>query len=490
MLPFDETARSDLAALAEDRRLPEWRRKALADALAGVAQGEGGRANRDLPFHHAAHFLLALALAFPSIGRRGDPAAEVLLDPACASASGLAARLLPVEAAGLSISKDGVTIGAADPPWRAGWASLVQSGDLVAFLMMGDGCLHFPVITACLADLRAAVDKPRAVIEARRALSGAAQAYREAHLPAVTSDAQRLRRLIRHLAERQLATGQRHAAPGDEDVMSFFEAEVSIGERPLFRTTVEIVADFIAAGQLRRAAEGMSEAEEISEAIAAGHDAREEERSDPFEHRATALEWLDALPEQPKFLLKSERQTAAEIASLDPWWRHLPLSLVRLLAVASWQNRLVNELRQDEAAVSPFRPPLAYEDAAGEVAGLAAHFDRLVAVLFAALDPAAEGQADPAHAVRRKQAMVELKAFRRAGFDAPPETLLPLMREAVGPITGLRVMSSDCRDRIARLTKTGQSAPWPEQQDKDAARFERCFRMLYGGKDQGHERSA
>jgi hypothetical protein len=270
---FDETAHSDLAAITEDRQLGGRRGQALAEALAGTTQFQNGKPNKDLPFHIAAHHLLALMLLLRSERNAARQAVSLLLDPRLSKTQALAARLqkLPVDPDDVVItSAEGISLDLEKTLWRSGWSSMLQSFDLIAFLMTCSACQHFAGLLAEMSQAVQTKSRALALADLRKALLEAASLYRDAHLHGVSGDAQRVRRLYRHLAaDRTDGAFTSLPALDDERVMTFFESEIAAGERPLFRTIAETALAWHEAARDQRSAAELQEARHLDDPLIA-----------------------------------------------------------------------------------------------------------------------------------------------------------------------------------------------------------------------------
>jgi hypothetical protein len=105
-----------------------------------------------------------------------------------------------------------------------------------------------------------------------------------------------------------------------------------------------------------------------------------------FEERTLAA--LNALPEIPKVLTKEERRQAAAIFALNPLCHEQPLTLLRAVQAAVWENRLVEASRRGsaEARGGAF-------DYAAEVDGVKALDQRFGELILMALHLASAGTA-------------------------------------------------------------------------------------------------
>ncbi|SFU50730.1 hypothetical protein SAMN02799631_01006 [Methylobacterium sp. 174MFSha1.1] len=399
---YDERCAADLAAVAEGRDLSREDRAWLARVVAGAV-----RPNRDKPLWDLAHALAALAGLTEA--RDGRDLVTLALDPGLARADRLEARF-----AGAAIAVDARGLTGASG-WRTTWAGLARLLALAEFVLTAEDLSHFPTLTGWLGDLAAAPDAEGAAAFSRR-LARHLAAYRQAHLPLAPLE-RRFRAILSFLDGRRAFT--------DDDILAFWRAEMSEGERPGFRTVAEHFVTFEAASALLG---GLAEL-----SAPASLDAVEgwEERLDASLADLAAAEpaealaaLLDGLPEGPKILTGAERDDLAEFLRLEPFHRTRPLTTLRAASFGRVQSGLANRLRRGSGGPSiAERTACAeaetYPALAARAEALTAHLDRMLRIAAALRVPADADGLAPEMRDALAAALADSRRVRRAGFDDP-----------------------------------------------------------------------
>jgi hypothetical protein len=200
----------------------------------------------------------------------------------------------------------------------------------------------------------------------------------------------------------------------------------------------------------------------------------------------SAAELLDAIPEHPRFLTNTERAFLKELAAFHPHWAVLPLSLFRHLTFTPRQSRATNVLRFGTRDTAGSEDRETHMASIAEVVRHGQHLRKLISALAALMtedhwltvaDVLGTQSAQAAVAEKRRAARVDLRSFRRDGFEEPFDALRHAAPDAAQPLTELAQM---CSSIVKMAAIRALTLPWEHQQAKDEARFCVCFKQLYG----------
>ncbi len=384
---------AEVAEIIRNRKLPAAEAEKVIMAIVG-----GGGENVDQPLWDMAQILFCLGhlTKQPRMGPR-DAATACLLDESGLLTGQLRRSPKAVETAGFRIAggPDGVSVASAEGERSFSWSRVKRAMALGDFLFnspfadpgagTGVDALRISLDTLFLENNSLNDLSKRAVQAPARYM----RAWRKKFLPLQAfADLIRIRETF--LAERNRSREGRNLDA--DDIFELWRLALARGETWSFARYVEKLAalireertdvdrraflqpvaiDALAAGE---PSENPEEAiiawlDRNADAPPAGNDnlpapqeAAEDDPDGPqFEERT--LSALNALPEIPKVLTKEERRQAASILALNPLCHEQPLTLLRAVQVAGWENRLVEASRRGsgDARGGEFDYPAAVE---------------------------------------------------------------------------------------------------------------------------------
>jgi len=444
---YDERCANDLANVRESRHLSRENACWLARAVIGAI-----RPNRDKPFWDMAHALVA-------IGAKGRAPAilDIILDPRLATPEAIAQHLpsmVPPE----RCDEHGLVLSAGDTVWKCSWAKLARLLALAEFILTMEDFAAFPDVSGWLDE---ALAPPHDVDLLVARLVRRINLYRRAHVPLAPIE-KRFRAILSFLSESR-TRDVRGDTFDDDDILAFWSAEISGGERPLFRTVVAHFITFEKAtktlGGLRGIAEAMSL--EGIEDWAERLDAKLGDLATSDDAEVTLAERLAAIPKSPNILKATERKGLIDVIALDPFHRTRPLTVLRAVSFGRVQSAIVNGERFGYGGTPDAE---SYADVLARAKDLNKHLDRMIGI---------------ATALR----------FRNVNFDDPAvaERLADWLAD-IGHIWGQNVTAADLRKQIAdwledikRVRRRGFDDRDPE---KLAAAFAKVDEALISVRDE------
>lgn len=485
--PVDEQTASDLAAIAESRRLGAGQYQLLTRNVTGAV-----RPNRDIFL-----WVLANLLAVAFAGRRAsgagagtalDCALEIVLAPA-ASRRALLARLCAGHPE-VRVTAEGVVSSVPGLDFEAGPARIEDALAFAEFFVTGaDGTL-LPCFRQAVEALAAGTGA--AVRDAVSLLSRGIAAWRRDRLPLGRHE-RLFAALIGFLLERPAARrGGGLLAFDDDDIVGFWRHSVERGDRLMFRTAVERFRDFAVLVRHLQALKSLGSAADL-DAVAARLEA-EDGFAATAEGAAEAavLAALRSLPEDLNALTGVERDLVATVAALMPFHRERPVSLLRVLAFGPVQMGIANRLRRGSGGAGVAERVTCadardYDAVAGRLNDLCAHLDALrliaAALRFGGVD-AADG-VDP-QALRDTVARGDaaLKRLRRAGFARPRPELAAVFAGIDGAIADFHAVVSGF---TAALDRLAARQPLGQRFDRDKPVFAAILTHAYAAEHQETE---
>jgi hypothetical protein len=387
---------AELAEIIRNRRLPAADAEKVILAIVG-----GGGENVDQPLWDLAQILFCLGhlAAQPRMGPR-DAATACLLDE-----SGLitgpirrASKTMTVGVFRISGGPEGVSVTSPEGERGFAWSRVKRAMAIGDFLFnspytdpaAGNGvdALRLALDTLFLENASLTDLSKRAVQAPARYM----RAWRKKFLP-LQAFAELIRVRETYLAERN-RTREGRALDAD-DVFEVWTLALARGETWSFARYVEKLAALIR--EERTDAERRAFLQPVAiDALVTGEPSEDPETAiiawldrdmespaaisndnlpdaDPPEHdhpdapifEERTLAALNALPEAPKVLTKEERRQAASVFALSPLCHEQPLTLLRALQAAGWENRLVEASRRGATDIKG-----GTFDYAGEVGGI------------------------------------------------------------------------------------------------------------------------
>jgi hypothetical protein len=329
---YDERCAADLANVVEGRRLGRENACWLARAVIGAI-----RPNRDKPFWDIAHAVVA-------IGAKGGARAilDIVLDPRLVAPEAIARHLssiVPPERR----DERGLLLQASDTLWKGSWTGLTRLLALAEFILTMEEFAAFREVSRWLDE---ALAPPHDVDLLVSRLVRRINLYRQAHVPLAPIE-KRFRAILVFLSESR-GRDVRGDTFDDDDILAFWRAEITAGERPQFRTVVDHFITFEKAtktlGSLRGIAEAMSL--EAIEDWAERLEAKLGDLTTSDDAAVTLAESLAAMPKSPKILTGAERDDLIDVISLDPFHRTRPLTVLRTVSFGRIQSGIANWLRR------------------------------------------------------------------------------------------------------------------------------------------------
>lgn len=403
---YDERCAGDIANVKEGRRLSQENACWLARAVIGAI-----RPNRDKPFWDMAHAVVAIGA-----GGRTQAILDIVLDPRLVAPEAIARHLssiVPPERR----DEHGLSLQAGDTLWKSSWAGLVRLLALAEFILTMEDLAAFSEVSGWLSE---ALAPPHDVDLLVSRLVRRINLYRQAHVPLAPIE-RRFRAILIFLSKNQ-GKDVRSGTFGDDDILAFWRAEITGGERPQFRTVVHHFITFEKAtkilGSLRGLMQPMSvEAIEDWERL----DATLGELTTSDDAAVTIAASLATMPEAPNVLKGTERNDLIDVISLDPFHRTRPLTVLRAWSFGRIQSGIANWLRRHGGG-----PPIedrvrcadaeSYVDVLSRAKDLKQHLDRMIRIA-ATLRLGAKSFDDPAVAKELAAAEADIGRVRRAGFD-------------------------------------------------------------------------
>lgn len=487
--PVDEQTASDLAAIAESRRLTAGQCQLLARNVTGAV-----RPNRDIFL-----WVLANLLAVAFAGRRAcgaaagtalDCALQIVLAPA-APRRALLARLCAGHP-DVRVSAEGVVSSIPGLDFEAGPARIEDALAFAEFFVTGaDGAL-LPCFRQAVEALTPG--SGAAVRDAVSMLSRGIAAWRRDRLPLGRHE-RLFAALIGFLLDRPAARrGGGLLAFDDDDIVGFWRHCIDRGDRLMFRTAVERFRDFAVLVRHLQALKNLGSAADL-DAVAAR---LETEAGDGFAAtaegaaEAAVLAALRSFPGDPNALTGVERDLVGTLAALMPFHRERPVSVLRVLAFGPVQMGIANRLRRgsggpgiaERATCADARD---YDAVAGRLGELCAHLDalRLIAAALRFGDAGAADGVDPKvlrDTVERGEAA--LRRLRRAGFARPRAELAGIFAGMDGAIADFHAVVSAF---MAELDRLGARQPLGDRFGRDKPVFAEILRRAYAAE---HEETA
>jgi hypothetical protein len=205
----------------------------------------------------------------------------------------------------------------------------------------------------------------------------------------------------------------------------------------------------------------------LNDNVSEPQDADEDPDAPVFEERTLAA--LSALPELPKVLTKEERRQAAAIFALMPLCHEQPVTLLRAVQAAVWENRLVEASRRGaaDARAGEF-------DYSAEVSGVKSldqRFGELVLMALHLSSPQAAGGAADEGAKILKKWRHDRSSFRME--DAKLAQSFTMMGH------DLRVTAQALRRVLQQLGRLAAQGDLAAQSAADEARFGMVFADRY-----------
>ena len=403
---YDERCAADLANVVEGRRLNRENACWLARAVTGAI-----RPNRDKPLWDIAHALVAIGAKAPA-----RAVLDVVLDPRLAAPEAIERHLssiIPPERR----DQFGILMQVGDTRWKGSWAGLARLLALGEFILTMEDLAAFSEVLGWLEE---ALAPPHDVDLLTSRLVRRINLYRHAHVPLAPIE-KRFRAILVFLS------GSRgrdvRDTFDDDDILAFWRAEITAGERPQIRTIVDHFITFEKAtkilGSLRSLAEAMSL--EAIEDWAERLEAMLGDLSVSDDAVVTLAESLAAVPESPKVLTGTERDDLVDVISLDPFHRTRPLTVLRTVSFGRIQSGIANRLRR-RGGGAPISERVdcadakSYTDVLARAEALETHLGRMIRIA-ATLRLDDKSFKDAAVAKLLADAQADIGRIRRAGFD-------------------------------------------------------------------------
>jgi hypothetical protein len=487
---------AEVAEIIRNRKLPAADAEKLVLAIVG-----GGGENVDQPLWDLAQILFCLGhlARQPRLGPR-DAATACLLDESGLLTAPLKRNSKTVEVGRFRISggPEGVAVTSPEGERSFAWGRVRRAMALGDFLFnspftdpgagTGVDALRIGLDTLFLENDSLSDLSKRAVQAPARYM----RAWRKRFLP-LQAFAELIRVRETYLSERGRTRERRGLDP--EDVFDVWRLALSRGETWSFARYVEKLAALIreersdaerraflqpVALDAMTAGEPSDNPEEAiiawldrdEAARPAGNDNDPEPAEPPedpdapeFEERTLAA--LNALPEIPKVLTKEERRQAAAVLALNPLCHEQPLTLLRSVQAAGWENRLVEASRRGvpDTRAGGF-------DYAGEIDGVAELDQRFGELILMALHlSSAEGAAGAEGGRILKKWRHDRSSFRME--DAKLAQTFAMMGQ------DLRVAAQAMRRVLQQLARFAASGDLAALAAADEARFGQVFSERY-----------
>jgi hypothetical protein len=487
---------AEVAEIIRNRKLPAADAEKVVLAIVG-----GGGENVDQPLWDMAQILFCLGhlARQPRLGPR-DAATACLLDESGVMTAPLKRAPKTVEVGGFRITggPEGVAVHSAEGERSFAWGRVRRAMAIGDFLFnspftdpgsgTGVDALRIGLDTLFLENASLSDLSKRAVQAPARYM----RAWRRKFLP-LQAFADLIRVRETYLAER--GRGREGRGLDAEDVFDVWRLALSRGETWSFARYAEKLAALIREERTdaeRRAflqpvaidamttGEPSEDPEEAiiawldreEEAPPAGNDNAAEPQDPPDDPDAPAFEErtlsaLNALPEVPKVLTKEERRQAAAVLALTPLCHEQPLTLLRSVQAAGWENRLVEASRRGvpDTRGGGF-------DYAGEVSGVQALDQRFGELILMALHlSAAPGAAADEGAKILKKWRHDRSSFRME--DAKLAQSFAMMGH------DLRTAAQAMRRVLQQLGRFAASGDLAALAAADEARFGQVFAERY-----------
>jgi hypothetical protein len=462
---YDERCAADLANVVEGRRLNRENACWLARVVTGAL-----RPNRDKPFWDIAHAMVAIGAK-----ARAQAVLDIVLDPRLVAPEAIERHLssiVPPERR----EELGILLRVGDTVWKGSWTGLTRLLALGEFILTMEDLAAFSEVLGWLEE---ALAPPHDVDLLVSRLVRRINLYRQAHVPLAPIE-KRFRAILVFLSESR-GRDVRGDTFDDDDILAFWRAEISAGERPQIRTIVDHFITFEKAtkilGNLRSVAEAMSL--EAIEGWAERLDAMLGDLSISDDAMVTLAESLAAMPDSPKILTGTERDDLVDIISLDPFHRTRPLTVLRTVSFGRIQSGIANRLRR-RGGGAPISERVdcadakRYADVLARAEALEAHLGRMIRIA-ATLRLSGKSFKDPAVARLLTDAQVDIGRIRRAGFD-DRETLAA----AFAKIDGALISVSDEIERFTSAAAKPVKGRAPTDRfAEDRAFFSAAFTDAY-----------
>lgn len=486
---YDERCAADLANVVESRRLSRETACWLARAVIGAI-----RPNRDKPFWDVAHAVVAIGA-----NGRAQAILDIVLDPRRVAPEAIARHLssiVPPERR----DERGLLLQAGDTLWKGSWTALARLLALAEFILTMEDLAAFSEVSGWLDE---ALAPPHDVDLLVSRLVRRINLYRQAHVPLALVE-KRFRAILVFLSGSR-GRDVRGDTFDDGDILAFWRAEITAGERPQFRTVVDHFITFDKAmkifGDLRSVIEAMSlEAVEGASRLDAG-------LGDLISDDAavTLAESLAAMPESPKILTGAERKDLIDVVSLHPFHRTRPLTVLRTVSFGRVQSGIANRLRR-RGGGAPISKRVecadakSYADVLARAEALKERLGRMIAIAAALRfrnmsldDPAVarqfadwltsigniHGQNVTAADLQDRFAawLADIRTIRRDGFDGSREELAAAFARVDEALTSVR-------GEIGRFTAAAanpvKGRPPVDHFPEDRAFFSAAFTEAYG----------
>jgi hypothetical protein len=405
---YDERCAADLSNVVEGRRLSRENAAWLARAVTGAI-----RPNRDKPFWDIAHAVVA-------IGGKGSARTilDIALDPRLVAPEAIARHLssiVPPERR----DERGLLLPAGDRLWKGSWIGLARLLALAEFVLTMEDLAAFREVSGWLDE---ALALPHDIDLLVTRLVRRINLYRQAHVPLARVE-KRFRAILMFLGESRGGHVRGGDTFDDDDILAFWRAEITAGERPQFRTILDHFITFEKAASILRGLRGVTEAMSLEAIEDWGErlDAMLGDLTTSDDAAVTLAESLGAMPESPKILTGVERDDLIDIVSLEPFHKTRPLSVLRAVSFGRVQSGIANRLRRHGGggAISE-RVDCAdaknYTDVLARADALKTHLGRMIRIA-ATLRFGGKSFDDPAVAKLLAAAQADIGRIRRAGFD-------------------------------------------------------------------------
>jgi hypothetical protein len=489
---------AEVAEIIRNHKLP------AAEAEKVVLAIVGGGDNVDQPLWDMAQIMFCLGhlARQPRMGPR-DAATACLLDETGVFTAPLrrAAKSLDVGSFKIACGPEGVSVTSPEGERSFAWSRVKRAMALGDFLF--NSPFTDPGAGSGVDALRLALDtlfldNPSLTDLSKRAVQGPARymrAWRRKYLPQqAVADLIRIRES--YLSERSRTREGRSLDA--EDVFELWRLALGRGETWSFGRYVEKLAALIREERTdveRRAfiqpaaIEGLltgEPSEDPEAAIVAWLDREDEapppafndnlpeprdaaeDMNDPaFEERT--LSALNALPEVPKVLTKEERRQAAQIFALTPLCHEQPLTLLRAVQAAVWENRLVEATRRGSIDIRA--GGFDYPSEVGAMKALDQRFGELILMALHLADTGAAGGTAHEGAKLLKKWRHDRSSFRVE--DAKLAQSFAMMGH------DLRVTAQAMRRVLQQLGRLAAAGDLVALSNADEARFGQIFATRY-----------
>jgi hypothetical protein len=404
---YDERCAADLANVVEGRRLSRENACWLARSVTGAI-----RPNRDKPFWDIAHAVVAIGAT-----GRAQAILDIVLNPRLVAPEAIARHLssiVPPERR----DERGLMLRAGDTLWKGTWTGLARLLALAEFILTMEDLAAFREVSGWLEE---ALAPPHDVDLLVTRLVRRINLYRHAHVLLAPIE-KRFRAIMVFLAESHGRDVRGGDTFDDDDILAFWRAQITVGERPQLRTIVDHFITFEKAAALLGGLRGITEAMSL-EAIEDRAERIDAMLGDLTSDDAVAsfAESLAAMPESPKILTGTERDDLIDVVSLDPFHRTRPLTVLRTVSFGRVQSGIANRLRR-RGGGAPISERVDCADAKNyanllaRAEALKTHLGRMIRIA-AALRLGGKSFDDPAVAKLLAAAHADIGRIRRAGFD-------------------------------------------------------------------------